>query len=167
MTDITFNVPEGIFNLRTAAVIINEGKLLVMRDEGISHLYLPGGRIQWGETANQGIYRELYEELNIKNARIIRPLWLNQSFFSNRGNNFHELCFYFLIGISETDLLARGESFEIIENNEKHNFSWIAFDKLANEEFYPLFLKKEIFNLPEQFTLRTEIEIEENNQITT
>ena len=37
-------------------------------------------------------------------------------------------------------------------------FEWLDFDQLKEEYFYPLFLKKEIFNLPNEFTIRTEIE---------
>ena len=32
------------------------------------------------------------------------------------------------------------------------------FERLEQEYFYPLFLKKEIFHLPEALTLRTELE---------
>ena len=39
-----------------------------------------------------------------------------------------------------------------------HTFEWLEFDRLKDEYFYPLFLKKDIFNLPEVFTIRTEIE---------
>lgn len=37
-------------------------------------------------------------------------------------------------------------------------FEWLSFDRLESEYFYPLFLKKEIFHLPDTFTIRTERE---------
>ena len=37
-------------------------------------------------------------------------------------------------------------------------FEWLELDRLKDEYFYPIFLKKEIFNLPETFTLCTEME---------
>jgi len=39
-----------------------------------------------------------------------------------------------------------------------HTFKWLAFEQLKEEYFYPLFLKKEIFHLPDVFTIRTETE---------
>ena len=43
--DISFKSPEGAFNYRAAAIIIHDGRLLVLQDEGIPHDYLPGGRV--------------------------------------------------------------------------------------------------------------------------
>lgn len=51
--------------------------------------------------------------------------------------HYHELCIYFLMDISDTDLLAKGESFTIHDD--------------------PHILKEEIFSLPKEFTIRTEI----------
>ena len=60
--------------------------------------------------------------------------------------------------IADTDLLTRGKQFTSNEGHRTHNFEWLEFDRLQDEYFYPLFLKKDIFNLPKVFTIRTEIE---------
>ena len=60
--------------------------------------------------------------------------------------------------ISETDILSRGNKFSLQEGNHTHDFEWLEFERLEKEYFYPLFLKKEIFHLPEKFTIRTECE---------
>ena len=60
--------------------------------------------------------------------------------------------------IMGTDLLKRGEKFTSKEGKKTHSFEWLKFDRLKDEYFYPLFLKKDIFNLPAEFTIRTEIE---------
>ena len=112
-----------------------------------------------GETAEKAVIREVEEELNIT-PRIVRPLWLNQGFFKEDVDDldYHELCIYFLLDVSDTDLLERGEKFTLYEGGHTHDFEWLAFERLKDEYFYPLFLKKAIFELPEQFTLRTELE---------
>lgn len=76
---------------------------------------------------------------------------------SNSRLNYHEICIYFLMDISKTDLLAMGEAFTLNEGYHIHDYEWLEFERLENECFYPLFLKKEIFNLPEHFTIRTEL----------
>ena len=48
--------------------------------------------------------------------------------------------------ISETYLLERGNVFIVNEGQRTHTFEWLDFARLQNEYFYPLFLKKEIFN---------------------
>ena len=112
-----------------------------------------------GETAEEAVVREVQEELHITSG-ILRPLWLNQAFFTEdvEAQRFHELCIYFLMDISNTDLLSRGERFLSREGTRTHTFEWLAFDRLQKEYFYPLFLKEAIFDLPESFSIRTEWE---------
>jgi 8-oxo-dGTP pyrophosphatase MutT (NUDIX family) len=157
--DISYKTESGKFNYRVCAMIISDGKILAMHDERSPYFYLPGGRVKMGETAEDAVIREVREELGII-AKIARPLWLNQAFFTEDVDHlrYHELCIYFLMDISETDLLERGNEFTVNEGKKTHIFEWLDFDQLKEEYFYPLFLKKEIFNLPNEFTIRTEIE---------
>lgn len=98
----------------------------------------------------------MQEELNVT-PEIIRPLWLNQSFFTEIMDNlnYHELCLYFLLDVSKTDLLSRGEKFSVTEGKLNLSFEWLEFSRLNNEYFYPLFIKEKIFDLPEKLTLIT------------
>ena len=139
--------------------MIHDDKILAMHDERSPYFYLPGGRVKMGETAEQAILREIQEELNIT-AHIIRPLWMNQGFFTEDVDHlhYHELCVYFLLDVTGTDLLTKGNKFTLNEQRHSHEFEWLPFDRLKDEYFYPIFLKTEIYNLPESFTLRTEFE---------
>ena len=157
--DISFATNNQKFNYRVCAVILDNNRILAMQDERSPYYYLPGGRVKMGETAEQAIIRELDEELSVK-AEIIRPLWLNQAFFNEDVEHidYHELCIYFLIDISNTHILKLGDKFRINENKHTLMFEWLDFKRLEDEYFYPLFIKKEIFNLPQEFTLRIEKE---------
>lgn len=157
--DITFQTDGRTFNYRVCAMILSGGKILAMHDQCSPYFYLPGGRVAVGETAEEAVLREVEEELHIR-AKISRPLWLNQAFFTEdvNGQNYHELCVYFLMDISETDLLSRGACFQCTEGKRTHFFQWLPFERLKEEYFYPLFLKEDIFHLPETFTIRTERE---------
>ena len=157
--DISFKINDDKFNYRVCAIMIDNDKILAMHDECSPYYYLPGGRVMIGETAEQAVIREIKEELGIT-PKISRPLWLNQAFFKEDvdGLNYHELCIYFLMNITDTDLLSKGNKFTLQERHHTYNFEWIEFNRLENEYFYPLFLKKEIYNLPLHFTIRTEQE---------
>lgn len=157
--DISFKVDNEKFNYRVCAMMISDGKILAMHDDRSPYYYLPSGRVSLGETAENAVIREVQEELGIT-PKIIRPLWLNQAFFTEDVDNlhYHELCIYFLMDISDTDLLSRGKIFTSNEAQRSHKFEWLEFDRLKNEYFYPLFLKKDIFNIPNVFTICTEIE---------
>ena len=157
--DISFKSGNEKFNYRVCAMIIFDDKILAMHDDRSPYYYLPGGRVAIGETAENAVIREVKEELGIT-AKIVRPLWLNQAFFTEDVDNlhYHELCIYFLMDITDSDLLQRGITFTSTEGQRTHIFEWLEFDRLKDEYFYPLFLKKDIFNLPEVFTIRTENE---------
>ena len=99
--DISYTSGNEKFNYRVCAMIISDNKILAMHDERSPYYYLPGGRVQMGETAESAVIREVEEELNIS-PKIIRPLWINQSFFTEDVDklNYHEICIYFLMDIS-------------------------------------------------------------------
>ena len=157
--DISFNQENQKFNYRVCAMIISGNRILAMHDERSPYFYLPGGRVKMGETAEQAVIREVREELHVT-LKITRPLWLNQAFFTEDvdGVRYHELCIYFLMDITDTDLQEKRNSFTLTEGKHIHTFEWLEFDRLKDEYFYPIFLKKEIFNLPDAFTIRTESE---------
>ena len=94
--DISFNQEKRKFNYRVCAMIIAENRLLAMHDERSPYFYLPGGRVKMGETAEQAVVREIWEELGVT-LKIARPLWLNQAFFTEDvdGIRYHELCIIF------------------------------------------------------------------------
>lgn len=157
--DITFTAEGRKFNYRACAVIVHDGRVLAMHDGRSPYYYLPGGRVKLGETAERAVEREIEEELRAT-PRVVRPLWLNQAFFTEdvSGAGYHELCVYFLVDVSDTGLLSRGEKFTLPEGGRRLDFEWLPFERLKDEYFYPGFLKEAIFDLPAEFTLRTEWE---------
>ena len=157
--DISFKIDSEKFNYRVCAIIIDDGRILTTRHNTQKPYYsLPGGRVMMGETAEQAVIREVQEELGIS-MKISRPLWLDQAFFTKDadGLKYHELCIYFLMDISDRNLLKKGEVFTQKEGQLTHTFEWMAFARLKNECFYPAFLKEKIYDLPREFAIRTEL----------
>ena len=157
--DISYRFEEQKFNYRVAGIILHENRILAMQDERSPYYYLPGGRVKLGETAEAAVIREIQEELNL-NVKIDRPLWLNQSFFTEDVDrlHYHELCLYFLIDFSGTDLLDRGAKMKGAEAHHKQIFEWLDISNLKDTYFYPLFLKEKVFSLPQTMELLTTYE---------
>ncbi|MEG2651372.1 MAG: NUDIX domain-containing protein, partial [Eubacterium sp.] len=132
--DISFKINNSKFNYRVCALIIKDEKILAMHDERSPYYYLPGGRVKLGETAEQAVIREVREELNIT-MDIIRPLWLNQAFFNEDvdGIDYHELCVYFLMDVSNIQSLPMEEKFTLQEGAHWHEFEWLQFERLEKE----------------------------------
>lgn len=155
--DITFRTDAGTFNYRAAAIIVHDGKLLVLRDEGILHDYLPGGRIHLREPAEAALSRELREELDIS-LPPHRLVFMAESFFTLNTQHYHEVCLYYLMDAPE-ELLSCGDAFTRVEGGEIHHFRWVDFAALRDMDFFPIFLKERIRTLPdapEFISLKTE-----------
>lgn len=154
--DIIQEANNAQFRFRVSAVMIRDNKILVMRDDDYSVYYLPGGKVKFGETAEQSVLRELKEEIHIE-AQIIRPLWVNQNFFTKFGSNtkVHELCIYFLVN---TKLPANKETFACKENEHRHFFEWVEFSELEKRRIFPAFLRKSIYQLPDELVMIAEKE---------
>ena len=61
--DMTVPCEEGIINIRVGAIIMKNGKLLMVgNDVHPEYLYSVGGRIKFGETSEEAIVREVFEE---------------------------------------------------------------------------------------------------------
>ena len=94
--DITYKTHEGIFNYRVGALILNGTKILMAHDRLYEQYYTIGGRVHFGETSEQAILREVFEETGIK-AEIDRLAFIHESFFAIDGTAYQELALYYLI----------------------------------------------------------------------
>lgn len=156
--DVSFKTSEGRFNLRVSALIFHNDCLLVMKDEYLPYFYIPGGRIKLNEKAEDAVIRELKEELNV-NSTIERLVYVGESFFNEdkRKEDYHEICFYYLMNINKDEYIFNKDQFSYFENGTKKlNFTWIPINKLKDNYLYPLFIKKELSDLPNQIKFITE-----------
>ena len=158
--DLTFRTPEGNLNVRACAVIVDGGRILAMHDDRSPYYYLPGGRVQLHEAAESAVLREVREELEC-GARIVRPLWVHQSFFVEDvdGERYHEICFYFLVRLDDGRVAAHTGPFTLWEEGKKrHVFEWLPMETVKDRYFYPLFLKERLPALPATTELLTTVE---------
>ena len=64
--DLCVKLDEGVLNIRVGAIILKEGKFLMAGNERFPHLYSVGGRIKFGETAEEAVVREVFEETGVE-----------------------------------------------------------------------------------------------------
>ena len=105
------------------ALIDRDGRVLIaQRPEGKSMAGLwefPGGKIEGGETPEQALIRELYEELGIKTwSSCLAPL----TFASHRYNDFHLLMPLFVC--RKWDGIPRSK--------EGQNLKWVYVNNLKD-----------------------------------
>ena len=141
--DCTFLTGEGKFNFRVGAVIFDGRRVLAARNpnEKRAFYYSVGGRVNFGETLEEAILRELAEETGI-NCEIDRIYAIHENFFTDDdGVPFHEISVFFLIkknnelwNIRSRHLTDKGPDGEYLE--------WIDLDNSADITLYPAFFRE-------------------------
>jgi ADP-ribose pyrophosphatase YjhB (NUDIX family) len=135
---ICFDVDGARFQLRAAAVVVCDGRLLLHRAAGDPFWSLPGGRVEAGEPGERAVLRELREEIGVADAVVERTLGVVENFFEHAGLRWHEVGFVFAVASPELARRARAaDGFEGIEGHVRLEFRWFECAALASLEIYP------------------------------
>lgn len=136
------------FTYRVAGVAINDGKILLQTAVQEGYWFLPGGRAELQETAEETLKREMHEELQTA-ITVERLLWVVENFFEHGGQVFHELGLYFLMSFPHDALVLRAEqSFFVEEASKDFIFQWRPLESLKELLLYPSFLQSALQELP-------------------
>ena len=127
--DMTVPCGDGLINLRVGAIIMRDGKFLMVGNARADYLYSVGGRIQFGETAEEAVIREVQEETGVR-MEIDRLGFIHENYFigdapSNLGKLIYEISFFFYMKAPE-GFAPVSESFT--EDNSPERLQWIAPD---------------------------------------
>ena len=146
MRDLCINIDDGILNIRVGAIIMKDGKLLMAANKAHDYYYSVGGRIKFGETAEQAVKREVLEETGT-DLEIARLGFVHENFFvgdisTNMGKKIYEISFYFYMQVPE-NFEPVCKSFT--EDGEKEYLEWVAVD--SDKTYYPEFLRTELKNI--------------------
>ena len=143
--DMCVPCDDGILNIRVGAIIMKDGKILMVGNERSNYLYSVGGRIKFGETAEEAVVREVYEETGVK-MEIDRLGFVHENYFygdapTNLGKLIYEISFFFYMIVPE-DFTPVSDSFT--EDNSREFLKWIS----PNEDIkiFPEFFKTELMN---------------------
>lgn len=155
---ISFIVDDVQFNFRAAAVIIDDGHVLLHRASYEPFWALPGGRVEAREPSAATVARELAEELGPAcDVHVGRLLWVVENFYGDEDAPFHELGMYYLVTLgAESPYLAKNRAYDGVEGDlPSHEgeyirliFQWFPLDAVADLPLYPTFLRERLAALP-------------------
>lgn len=78
--DMCVSCGDGIINIRAGAIIIKNGEVLMVGNGNADYLYSVGGRNQFGETAEDAVIREVFEETGVQ-IDIERMAFVHENYF--------------------------------------------------------------------------------------
>ncbi len=113
-------------------IIQKKGKFLVCKKKGKKYCFFPGGHVDFGESAEKALIREIKEELGIP-VRLSNFIGASEHQFVEEGIKRHEINLAFEGKINDTNL----------ESKEDHlQFFWVDKKVLSQEKILPESLKK-------------------------
>jgi len=136
---------EGVINIRVGAIILKDGKVLMVKNNKDDYYYSIGGRIQFGETARQAIKREVKEELGFE-MEIDRLGFVCESYFygtigDDKERLIYEPAYYFYMKMTE-DLNIENKTF--LKDGSPEYLQWVSLG--TDKIIYPEFFKTELYN---------------------
>lgn len=137
MCDCGFTAGNSGFRYRAAAIIVENGCALFAGNEREDYLYSVGGAVRMGETAEDAVRREVFEETGVR-YEVDRLAVIHENFFVEKGADFHEIGFYFLMEPRGTQALhAAG-----MTQGVRETMHWIPVGDLDKHRAFPTFLKE-------------------------
>ena len=121
---------EGVINIRVGAIIIKDNKVLMVRNNRDDYYYSVGGRIKFGETAEQAVRREVREELGFE-MEVDRLGFICETYFygtlgDKKERLIYEPAYYFYMRVSE-DFDLKSHTF--LEDGTPEYLEWIPLDR--------------------------------------
>lgn len=144
--DMCVPCENGLINLRVGAIIMKDGQFLMVGNRrNPEYLYSVGGRIKFGETAEEAVIREVYEETGVS-MEIERLGFVHENYFygdapANSGKLIYEISFYFYMKVPEP-LTLKCRSFA--DDGQEEYLRWITPD--APVRYYPDFFRTELLS---------------------
>lgn len=118
------------------AIIIKDDKVLLCKALDGGTYFLPGGHIEFGESAETSLIREMQEEASaiVKNLKYVG---LAENKYGSDNDLHHEVNILYAAELENN----------IIVSQESHiAFEWVSFEEFRNVKFLPTFFADELNN---------------------
>lgn len=131
---------ENTIVLKAKLIIRSHNKMLVARFhdsvKGHDFYTLMGGSVNFGETADQALQREMHEELQcgVENAELLQVV---ENLFTHEGKSGHEIMFIYKGDLSNKRVYEQ-DRIHVVEETYAFNAEWIEIDAVLSGEI-PLY----------------------------
>jgi ADP-ribose pyrophosphatase YjhB (NUDIX family) len=140
---ISFVEEDKVFQSRAASIIIHDNKVLFQKVNDNNNLwFIPGGRVEFNESAEQTIDRELVEEFGVSAIRK-ELVWIVENFVQFSNKHIHEVAWFFIVTLSNDELIF--DQINVFSGVEPGFINkWIPLDEIDNYHIVPEFVVPEL-----------------------
>lgn len=123
-----FGGSRGVIETIARGVCVRDGKVLLCRAKGADTTYLPGGHIEFGETARTALVREVREELGVASTAG-EFLGVIENSFDQHGRRHAEINLVYRLKIDENSPVESREDWI--------SFEWCDLTALSTANLLP------------------------------
>ena len=144
--DASFFVDNNRLKLRVSGIIIHDNRILLDVYDKEDYC-LPGGTINFNESSDDSILRELEEEIGFKFV-IDRLVSINEEFYVNFKNyKTHCINFYYKMSFKDSSDIDKIDLDRLEDDHGymcQHHYRWVDIDDLNNIKLIPEVIKNDI-----------------------
>lgn len=139
--DLSVKMDEGILSIRVGAIIMKDDKFLMVENDRSDQMYSVGGRMKFGETAEEAVQREVWEETGVK-MEIDHLGFIHENFYQmKQGTIVHQIAFFFYMKVpSDFEPVCNS----LTEDGVPERLTWIRADH--KKKLFPEFFRTELAN---------------------
>lgn len=140
--DCCFRDGDKWFRYRAAAIIVEDHCVLFAGNEVDDYYYSIGGGVHLGETSEEAVKREVFEETGVE-YEVDYLAVVHENFFAGSSNlngvACHEIAFYYMMKPKGNKNL---NSQSVTMGSVKETMHWIPINELSSYNAFPSFMKE-------------------------
>ncbi len=139
---ISYEVGSELFQYRAASIILFNEKVLLQRSSHNDLWFIPGGRVEFFESAETTIEREMIEEFDV--PILYKKLkWIIENFIEFPDRKVHEIGMFFLVTLPENHQIYLHE-LEFAGAELGFVNKWVPLNNLEEYRIVPEFVVTEL-----------------------
>lgn len=127
---------------RAAAFIIKENRILMAKNANHPCYYVVGGGIEIGESSEEAIVREIFEETGLK-LEVDRLAVIQERFYEANNQKHQEIVFFYLMKYN-ANINIPDNSFT--DQGARETLHWLPVNDLEQFNIVPSFIKTKRFD---------------------
>ncbi len=139
--DCGFTRNNAWFRYRAGAILVRDGRMLFVKSIYGGYYYMVGGAVQLGETSEECVERETFEETGVR-CKADRLAIVCENLFRGHGGaidekDCHVLEFYYLVNAPANATFNPA-------NDEGEELVWVPLSEIADRDIRPAFLRTKL-----------------------
>ncbi|WP_160032084.1 NUDIX domain-containing protein [Paenibacillus sp. An7] len=142
---ISYNHESIEYHTTTGGIIIQNGKVLLQREQNQPYWFLPGGSVEADDTPEYTIAKMIYEQLGVPVIQE-QQVWMIENIVDlPLGHNMrvHETGMFFVLELPYPHPIFNQDG-EFTGTNKEYRYKWIDLDVLRQHHVVPEFVVPEL-----------------------